>query len=71
MQAYKTETTIGEGGSLKLSALPFAPGERVEVIVLSTRVTAAGQTVYPLRGTSYRYDEPTEPVAEEDWEAVR
>jgi hypothetical protein len=26
---------------------------------------------YPLRGTPYRYDRPTDPVAEEDWESLR
>ena len=26
---------------------------------------------YPLRGSVVRYDRPTDPVAEEDWEALR
>jgi hypothetical protein len=26
---------------------------------------------YPLRGTAYRYERPTDPVAEDDWEAAR
>ena len=26
---------------------------------------------YPLRGSVVRYDEPTEPVADNDWEAAR
>ena len=26
---------------------------------------------YPLRGTVLRYDDPTEPVASEDWNALR
>jgi hypothetical protein len=26
---------------------------------------------YPLRGSVLRYDEPTEPVAENEWEALR
>jgi hypothetical protein len=29
------------------------------------------QARYPLRGSVVRYDQPTEPVAEGDWEAVR
>jgi hypothetical protein len=29
------------------------------------------QSRYPLRGSVIRYDQPTEPVAEGDWEALR
>jgi hypothetical protein len=29
------------------------------------------QERYPLRGSVVRYDQPTEPVAEGDWEAMR
>ncbi len=29
------------------------------------------QPRYPLRGSVVRYDEPTEPVADDDWEAIR
>ncbi len=28
-------------------------------------------TQYPLRGTSVSYEQPTEPVAESDWEALK
>ncbi len=31
----------------------------------------SSQERYPLRGSVARYDQPTEPVAEGDWEAVR
>jgi len=70
MQAHRIEATVDPDGSITLTALPFHPGERVEVIVLSApnRPDADG---YPLRGSSYRYDRPTDPVIEEDWEASR
>lgn len=29
------------------------------------------QTRYPLRGSVIRYEQPTAPVAEDDWEALR
>jgi hypothetical protein len=29
------------------------------------------QARYPLRGSVLRYEQPTEPVAEVDWEALR
>ncbi len=31
----------------------------------------AKQARYPLRGSVIRFDQPTEPVAESDWEALR
>lgn len=30
-----------------------------------------GQVRYPLRGSVVRYERPIEPVAENDWEAIR
>lgn len=70
MQAYKVVTTVDPDGSVTLDCLPFPAGERVEVIVLATHRVDSGKA-YPLRGTPYRYDEPTEPVAEADWEAAQ
>ena len=69
MQAYKGEATIAQDGTLTLKGLPFRAGERVEVIVLQSSQPANGANRYPLRGTPVRYDEPTAPVAESDWEA--
>ena len=72
MQAYRIETTVAGDGTLTLKALPFPPGERVEVIVLAAPArTTDEKNRYPLWGTPYRYDRPTDPVAEEDWEALR
>lgn len=87
MSTHHFETKLTEDGKLTLNDLPFQAGETVEVIVTSRRpaaqegrksfptghatpgVARLGQ--YPLRGTPIRYSEPTEPVADEDWEALR
>jgi hypothetical protein len=71
MEAYKTVTTLATDGALMLSNLPFRAGDRVEVIVLGTLPSAAKPDRYPLRGMAIHYERPTEPVAEEDWEALR
>ena len=71
MQAYRIETTAEPDGTVKLDALPFPPGERVEVIILPASQSRSGDNPYPLRGGAYRYDRPTDPVAEDDWEALR
>ncbi len=71
MQAYRLETTLAQDGTLTLSNLPFQAGDRVEVIVLAQPPSAPEMKRYPLRGLPIRYDRPTEPVAEGDWEVMR
>jgi hypothetical protein len=71
--AHRIETTLTEDGTLTLSHLPFQAGEAVEIIVLP-RTSAPDPDPadrYPLRGLSAPYDRPTEPVAADDWEALR
>lgn len=55
----------------KVSALPFRAGEQVEVIVLPAPRQIITPAKHPLHGSILRYDRPTDPVAEDDWEANR
>jgi len=71
MQAYHVQTTVANDGSLKLNDLPFPAGEPVEVIILTRPSTLSRQNPYPLRGTPVTYIDPTEPVAQADWEATQ
>lgn len=67
--AHRIETVLSEDGKLSLDHLPFRAGQAVEVIVLpSAQPTTAAPS---LQGTVLRYDRPTEPVAEADWDASR
>ena len=67
--AHRIEAVLTEDGKLLLDHLPFRAGQTVEVIVLPTNPSVPpGQT---LRGAVLRYDRPTDPVAEADWDAVR
>jgi hypothetical protein len=69
MPAYRIETVLSEDGKLLLNHLPFLAGQAVEVIVLpANRPTLGGQQ---LKGTVLRYDRPTDPIAEADWNALR
>ena len=68
MKAYRVEKQIAANGELKLSGLPFKEGDKVEVIILSHETGSHPVTPSPLRGKVIEYLEPTEPVAEEDWE---
>lgn len=71
MQAYRIETVVQEDGSLVLREMPLRAGEEVEVIVLVRDDSGRSGNKYPLRGKPIRYEAPTEPVAESDWEALR
>lgn len=71
VRAVQLESTIEAHGSLRLDRLPFSAGERVEVIVLSRPTRNQTANRYPLRGETLRYERPTDPVDEEEWEALR
>ena len=69
LPAHRVETTLQQDGTLLLEHLPFRAGQTVEVIVLPSSGGPQPANPYPLRGTPFRYDRPTEPVAQDDWEA--
>jgi hypothetical protein len=71
VKAHWTETTVGEHGELVLDGVPFAPGQPVEVLVVSKTAgstTAGGRS---LRDSVLEFREPLEPVAGEDWDALQ
>ncbi len=69
MYAYRVEISVGKNGSLALKELPFQAGDVVEVIILK-RGQQPQKASYSLRGKLIRYDNPTEPVAQSDWDAL-
>jgi hypothetical protein len=71
MEAYRVRGQVAEDGSLTVENVPFARGQEVEVIVLAEARKAKEQRRYPLRGTVLKYVDPLEPVAEDDWEALK
>lgn len=71
MVAHRVEIVMKEDGRLVLPDLPFRAGQRVEVIVLEGQGLAGNEDWKSLRGSVSRYVDPTEPVALEDWEAIK
>ena len=71
MSTHHIETKLTEDGKLTLNDLPFHAGDAVEVIVMSRPAKTSNVDRYPLRSKPIRYIGPTEPVADEDWEALR
>ena len=71
MRAMRLETAVPDDGVLKLTDLPFRAGETVEVIVLEGTPPVRHDDWRRLKGSVLRYDRPTEPVAVEDWDALK
>jgi len=71
MQAYRFETIVPHNGELQLKLLPFRPGEMVEVIILSLNHLQNKANQFPLKNTVLKYEDPTEPIAEIDWDVLQ
>ncbi len=80
MNAHKIEVIFTEDGTITLQGLPFHAGDAVEVIILQANTLQdqaapkpqSNENPYPLHDTQpYRYDDPTEPVALEEWEVLQ
>lgn len=71
MKAYRVEKQVVANGELKLKDLPFQAGEEVEVIILSHEKYHASIQPSELHGKVIEYLDPTEPVAEGDWEVLQ
>ena len=73
MNAYKLETTLTQDGklSLDLESLPFSAGMHIEVLLREIDAPKMPENPYPLHNIPYRYDDPFEPVALEDWEILQ
>ena len=70
MQAHQIETAVQSNGKIVLENLPFDEGEEVEIIILETKVKKE-TAQKSLRGTLLKYEQPFEPIAVEDWEALK
>jgi len=67
MDNFRIEKIVPKSRTITINKLPFRSGEKVEVIVKSQKRTSRKR--YPLRGKPYRFVDPFEPVAQNDWEA--
>ena len=68
---FHLETVVKQDGQLHLDHLPYRAGETVEVTVRSISNENDPTAANPLQATVLRYDNPTEPVAKDEWSATR
>lgn len=71
MEAYRYETVVKPGGKVALEQLPIKAGSHVEIIILVQPQKEQRAKRYPLHDVPITYIDPTEPVAETDWDAAR
>jgi hypothetical protein len=71
MATHWMTAMIGEYGELVLENLPFQPGQPVEVFVFPDRCAERIATGEPLGDSVVEYGDPFEPVASDDWEALK
>ncbi len=70
MQIYAYNHTIEKKGTLILKEIPFNVGEKVDIIIPRPS-HHPDNNPYPFRGKPITYPNPTEPLAESDWEILR
>jgi hypothetical protein len=69
MRVQEIQLVVEEDGDVEIPPVPVKMGDTVKVILLMPNESPTREAFYPLRGVGpYRFDNPTEPVAPEDWE---
>ena len=71
MEAYAYEITMDRSGVLTLENLPFNVGDKLEVIIIARSKSKQEKERYPFWEKPISYLNPTDPVAEEDWEVYK
>jgi len=67
---HRVETIVSENRIISIRGVPFRPGEKVEVIILSHPRREVEEKRYPLRGKPIRYIRPFDSVAENEWQVL-
>jgi len=69
---YRTMVVVEKEGILVLRDLPLKEGQQVEVAVYDAGVTEQDtEDPFSLRGDPFYDEDPFEPVAVEEWEALQ
>ncbi len=68
MQTYSNEHIMNKNGTITINNLPFNAGEKISVIIVSKAKVETTQKRYPFWGKPIKYIDPTEPVAQDDWD---
>jgi hypothetical protein len=71
MQPVQIEATVGQGGTVTLSGLPFRDGEKVAISISLPPSQSRNTSSHPLEGLPIIYIDPFEPsIPPEEWETA-
>ena len=71
MVAHRFAMTVGQDRTLVVRDASFRPGDQVEVFVVERQQSSSQERWQSLQGSVLKYDRPTDPVSEDDWEALK
>ena len=71
MNTHRLEIALTENGKITLDNLPFQAGETVEIVISLQQKINSPHNSFPLEGSVSYYDDPFEPVAEDEWEILQ
>lgn len=71
MEKIHLKAKISDQRSLSINSLPFNPGELVEITIQACDEIKQLRSRYSLRGKPFRYTDPFESVAEDEWEILK
>ena len=68
---YHTVMVVEKEGVLVIEDLPLKKGQRIEVAVYGAQAIEQDEDPLSLRGEPFYDEDPFEPVAVEEWEALQ
>lgn len=69
METFKTKAKVKNNHKVQIDDVPFKDGDTVLITI--DKIEEGTNSIYPLWGTIYKYDDPFEPaVPPEDWEVL-
>ena len=69
METFKTKTSVKKNHKIELENVPFENGEDVEIEISLKEKNINNN--YPLRGSLLKYEDPFDPIVEDDWEVLK
>jgi hypothetical protein len=71
MNTHRLKIALTENGKITLENLHFLAGETVEIVISPQKKVPSSDHPFPLEGTVNYYNDPFEPVAEDEWEVLK
>lgn len=71
MISYTYKLKVEKKGVINLENLPLDAGDQIEIIIIPRSKTKQATSRYPFWGKTIIYHNPTDPIAESDWDVYK